>query len=48
LPPQRWLYFCRSHYEIAKRFSSRMMRRELWDVIAKVEHRNKMNAAKKQ
>jgi len=48
LPPQAWLYFCKSHYDIARRFSSRMMKRELWNVIQKVEHRKHMNAAKKQ
>jgi len=48
LPPQAWFYFCRSHYEIAKRFSSRMMKKDLWDVIEKIEHRNRMAAAKKQ
>lgn len=47
-PPQAWLYFCRTHYEIAKRFSSRMMKRELWAVVQKVEARNRMAAAKKQ
>ena len=48
LPPQAYYYFCKTHYDIAKRFSTRMMKRELWQVIQKVELRNKMNAAKKQ
>lgn len=40
-------YFCRTHYNIARRFAHRKMRAEVWENIRVVEHRKMMDAAQK-
>ncbi len=36
---QEWLYFCRGHYNIAKRYAHNMVRADLWDAIRKVSEK---------
>lgn len=45
---EEWMYFCRTHYYIAKRYNRKCGSREmLWSIIQRVEHKRMMDNAKK-
>lgn len=43
----QWLYFCRTHYNIARRFVHKCPKQVLWQLIAKVERERVMKQAAK-
>jgi hypothetical protein len=46
---EEWMYFCRTHYYIAKRYHRKCGTQEmLWSIIQRVEHKRMMDNAKKQ
>jgi len=45
---EEWMYFCRNHYQIAKRYYTKCTSQQmLWNIIQRVEHKRTMDMAKK-
>lgn len=44
---EEWMYFCRNHYNIARRFHQKCSSKEmLWSIIQRVEHKHMMSHVK--